>query len=107
MKACEDEIAMLRLENRQLKEEVEILREEVIAAASELETEREDSVNDYGILLESEAFARKEIVKLRAALKGIYDLYPYINCSCGRAYPRMGEERREKVKQLVTEGGEE
>jgi hypothetical protein len=38
---------------------------------------------------------------LRIALKDIYDLYPDINCVCGRGYPRMSEERRAIVKQLI------
>ena len=38
---------------------------------------------------------------LLAALKGVYDLYPDINCICGRGYPRMSDERRESIKKLL------
>lgn len=96
----------LREENAVMRQENKELEEQVISAESRLETDEEVLRQDYEVELEAGAYAREQVAKLRMALKEIYDLWPYINCVCGRNAPRLGRERREAIKQLIEEGGD-
>ena len=90
-----------------LKEELEVVTEELEAAKANFKEEREDIQTDYLLQMEAATFAKDEAKKLREALKGIYDLWPYINCVCGRNQARMGDDRRKQIRALIEAGGEE
>lgn len=92
--------------NKQMGEELELLREQVVTVESDLEEEREVNQHDYLLTQEAAAYAHGEATKLRAALKEVVDLWPYIACPCGRNHARMAEDRRARLKELVQAGGE-
>ena len=54
--------------------------------------------NEYVTSLE------REVKKLRLILGNILDLYPYLNCVCGRNKSRIPDEMRKQARDITNNG---